>query len=62
MAQTKSNPPEVFLGKGITKICQKCDFNKIVLQLKNTSGWLLLATPVKLKFRLTDFEDTSVMP
>ena len=36
----------------------KCDFNKVAFnKLKNTSGWLLLTTPVKLKFRLAGFED-----
>ena len=51
---SRSSHPEMFLGKGVQKICRKftgkhpCDFNKVALHIfrthfsENTSGRLLL--------------------
>ena len=33
-----TSPPEVFLGKGVLKICNKCDFNKVALLEVNGKG------------------------
>ena len=33
-----SSPPEIFLGKGVLKICSKCDFNKVALLEVNGKG------------------------